>query len=248
LSLKKRLRVFAGPNGSGKSTFLRLLKAQWIGPFVNADLIEKTIRDTHRLDLEAFRITRAPGERLQRHYQASEQLRRAEMLDTVKAVRTDGTVILFEGLQGPVNSYLAAATAEFIRLELLDLGISFTFETVMSHPSKVAFMKEAQSLGYRTYLYFVATESPTINVARVQQRVDEGGHPVQEDKIVERYSRSIDLMLMATTYSNRAYIYDNSGAEHELIAEITDGKDLEAKTDALPNWFAHSSLWAAFKP
>lgn len=41
-----RLRVLAGPNGSGKSTLQSELKPQWIGAFVNADEIEKTLRSS----------------------------------------------------------------------------------------------------------------------------------------------------------------------------------------------------------
>ena len=39
-----RLRMFAGPNGSGKSTIKDVLPPQWLGIYVNADEIEKTIR------------------------------------------------------------------------------------------------------------------------------------------------------------------------------------------------------------
>ena len=56
-----------------------------------------------------------------------------------------------------MNSYFASVITDFIRQRLLDKRQSFTFETVMSHPSKVAFLKEAQALGYRTHLYFVST-------------------------------------------------------------------------------------------
>ncbi|MEE4342266.1 hypothetical protein V2J66_11620 [Pseudomonas alliivorans] len=49
----------------------------------------------------------------------------------------------------------------------------------MSHPSKVEIMREARHRGYRTYLYFVSTENPEINVGRVAIRVREGGHPVE---------------------------------------------------------------------
>jgi predicted ABC-type ATPase len=34
----------------------------------------------------------------------------------------------------------------------------------MSSPDKVAFLQKAQQVGYRTYLYFVATEDADINV------------------------------------------------------------------------------------
>ncbi len=38
--------MLAGPNGSGKSTLQSELKPTWIGVFVNADKIERALRDS----------------------------------------------------------------------------------------------------------------------------------------------------------------------------------------------------------
>ena len=50
----------------------------------------------------------------------------------------------------------------------------------MSHISKVEFLREAKRQGYKTYLYYVSTVDPQINIARVKYRVSVGGHPVPE--------------------------------------------------------------------
>lgn len=94
-------------------------------------------------------------------------------------------------------------------------------------------------------MYFVATEDPEINVARVQHRVETGGHAVPHDKIVSRYARSLDLLSEAVTFANRAYIFDNSGHARVWIAEVTDGITLEIKTDQMPAWFK-TALWDKF--
>lgn len=98
-------------------------------------------------------------------------------------------------------------------------------------------LRKAQLRGYRTYLYYVATEDPVINISRVKYRVKMGGHSVPEDKIISRYQRSLDLLIEATQFTNRAYIFDNSTHEHIWLAEITDGHLLEMKTDQVPAWF-----------
>jgi len=41
----------------------------------------------------------------------------------------------------------------------------------------------------------------------------------------------------AAKFTNRAYIFDNSGSELLLLAEITDAEQLEIKTDSVPLWF-----------
>jgi len=114
----------------------------------------------------------------------------------------------------------------------------------MSSPEKVKLLETAQSLGYRTYLYYVATKDPAINIFRVQHRVATGGHPVPEDKIIGRYFRSLDLLIDAVRKTNRAYIFDNSGHNRGPIwlAEITDGHSLEVKSTEMPGWFEDAYL------
>jgi predicted ABC-type ATPase len=67
-----------------------------------------------------------------------------------------------------VDSYWASVAGDFLRQELLKQRASFTIETVMSHRSKVDFLTEAQQMGYRTYLYFIATDDVAINISRVR--------------------------------------------------------------------------------
>ena len=105
-------------------------------------------------------------------------------------------------------------------------------------------LEQAQRAGYRTYLYFIATDDPEINISRVRNRVKLGGHGVPEDRIAPRYYRSLDLLMDAIRNSNRAYIFDNSTdtQNRTWLAEITEGKELEMKTDRMPAWFKRS-VW-----
>lgn len=144
------------------------------------------------------------------------------------------------------DSYYASALADFIRHKLLETGTSFTFETVMSFPDKIAFLRKTRACGFRTYLYFVATEDPQINIDRVRYRVETGGHPVDQDKIVSRYGKSLDLLFDAVMNTDRAYIFDNSGCDKVWLAEVTDGIELELKTDQIPAWF-NKARWDKFK-
>lgn len=45
----------------------------------------------------------------------------------------------------------------------------------MSHPSKLQILEQALKSGYKNYLYFIATESPYVNIDRVSARVQKGG-------------------------------------------------------------------------
>lgn len=107
-------------------------------------------------------------------------------------------------------------------------------------------MREAQAIGYRTYLYFVATDDPEINISRVQWRVSQGGHDVPEHLIRSRYERSIGLLDDACAVAHRAYIFDNSGDAHQCIAEVCDGTELRVNVESLPAWFTGTTLWRSF--
>jgi len=48
---------------------------------------------------------------------------------------------------------------------------SFSYETVMSHFSKVDEIKYLIQNGYNAYLYFICVDSHAINISRVQDRI-----------------------------------------------------------------------------
>jgi predicted ABC-type ATPase len=240
---KPRLRVFAGPNGSGKSTLKDILPAALLGVYVNADEIEKAIRINGHLSLADFSVEATATELADFLARSSLLKTQGFLADTSRMVLQDDRV-LFHDLV--VNSYHASVLADFIRHKLLSDGVSFTFETVMSSDDKVDFLCKAQKSGFRTYLYYVATEDPEINVSRVEHRVATGGHPVPREKIVSRYARSLALLSRAVACSDRAYVFDNSGEDKVWLAEVTDGCELEMKTEMAPHWFK-AALWDAFE-
>ena len=88
-----------------------------------------------------------------------------------------------------------------------------------------------------TYLYFVCTNSPDINVLRVQQRTREGGHDVPEEKIRVRYERSLANLTQAISIAYRTYLFDNSGREASLLADVTPDRRLNLRKHTAPAWF-----------
>ena len=231
--------MFAGPNGSGKSTFKKLIRQELLGVYINPDEIEKEICDRGFLDLDHYCVTTSEREILD-FFNQSPLLEKADCLDEAQWLRFNDNKLSFHDVMP--NSYFASVAADFIRQKLIETSRSLTLETVMSFPDKIELLRKAQSRGYRTYLYYVATENPGINVSRVRYRVSRGGHPVPEDKIMTRYRRSLDLLAQAVQCTHRAYIFDNSTHEHIWLAEITDGKFIEMKTDQMPSWFKESLL------
>jgi predicted ABC-type ATPase len=234
--------MFAGPNGSGKTTVKNGLPPGLFDVYVNPDDIEKTVRDTGTLDLAPFGVTFDPAELLD-YFTSSAFLKANQLADAAAVIDCRDGRIDFRGLA--MNSYYASVLSDALRRKLLSASMSFSFETVMSAPDKVELLREAQSNGFRTYLYFVATNDPRINVERVRNRVAEGGHGVPEVKIIERYHRSLDLLREAVRHTNRAYFFDTTEEEPWYFAEITDGARIDLKSDEMPEWFK-VAVWDRF--
>jgi len=228
-----RLRMFAGPNGSGKSTLKAVLNSDLWGVYINPDEIKAISVENGCLDLSTYGINTEASE-LIGFLENSALLTKAGLLKNISKIHVIDQQIHFGNME--FNAYYASVLADFIRQKLLLTQTSFTFETVMSSPDKVQFLKKARSCGYRTYLYFIATVDPEINISRVKYRVHEGGHAVPEEKIVSRYYRSLQLLEEALVHTDRAYLFDNSGHERVWLAEVTEGNSLEIKTTTLPQW------------
>lgn len=141
---------------------------------------------------------------------------------------------------------LAQIMATVIREKLLIAGSKISFETVFSHESKLDYMRRAKEAGYKIYVYFIATESPEINIARIKEvRIWQGGHDVPEEKIRARYLRSLELLYDAAELAYQSYFFDNSvdGASQGIKPfahfKVIQGKkhwdDINA-TD-VPSWF-----------
>lgn len=208
-----------------------------LGVYINADEIEKKIKAGSELNFRDFNVSpdsRGFIEFLSRH----PVLKKSSIAnDVIARLSLRGSVLHLNGVV--FDSYLASAISDYIRQQLLDARISFTFETVMSDRSKIELLAQAREKGYRVYVYYIATDDPEINVSRVEARYRGGGHGVAPIKVRERYKRSLDLLVEAIRLSHRAFVFDNSGIPggHVWLAEITDSLELEIKSSELPDWF-----------
>lgn len=137
-----------------------------------------------------------------------------------------------------VASYEAAQMAAVLRDSLLNQGFSFCYETVFSHPSKIDFIAKAVARQYRVVLVYAHLSTPDLNLARVAQRVAEGGHGVPEDKVLSRIPRTMQHISKALRLAERALLYDNSETSqpYQLVAEVREGKILTVHHNPLPKW------------
>jgi predicted ABC-type ATPase len=134
-------------------------------------------------------------------------------------------------------SYHAATVAAKIREDLISQGVSFGFETVFSHESKIDFLAQAKANGYKVILVYIHLFDSSLNEARVKQRVSEGGHNVPTEKIHSRIPRTMKHIKTALLIVDEARILDNSSTDDpfQQIIVMKSG-NFEVNVDHLPEW------------
>ena len=233
--MTRRFRVVAGPNGSGKTTLMRRLAADYAVNFYSVVNADDILAEIARTGGYSPRIP-IDGAALRDFAMASSYPNEVKRLFADGAVFVDADCVRFA--PGAAGSYSAALLANFVAAEHVRQGVSFSQETAFSHPSKIDALAAAREAGFRTYLYFVATDSPDVNVARVGNRVRLAGHPVPPEKIVSRYAKSIENAAAALPYLSRACFFDNSAEEMRYIGEWNAEGGFAANGDAAaPRWF-----------
>jgi len=115
---------------------------------------------------------------------------------------------------------------------------SLIFETVLSADDKIDFIERAKKADFFVRLFFVCTESPTINASRIAHRVMKGGHDVPITKIISRYQKSILNCKYIASKVDRTYLYDNSvdDVEQKLLIRLSDGLIAKRYVNELPEW------------
>jgi len=247
LPLQKRLRVFAGPNGSGKSTAIQSVRKYItskgsidFGRYINAGDIANAIKKAP-FNFGDFDII-VTGKEFKEIVLASGLINASFSEGAFNAAFSLRANKL--KLKNPAAvERLAQIIADYLRKKLLKEEKRFSFETVFSHVSKLDIMRAAKEQGYKVYLYFVSTESPEINIARVASRKAQGGHDVPTHLIVSRYYRSLDFLFDACQVAYQVFFFDNSieGEDSVMFAhfKLQKGKkkwDIIDKKN-VPEWF-----------
>jgi len=234
--MHKRFRIFAGPNGSGKSTIKSIVEEKvQLGTYVNADEIKVLLSKTHSLDFSTYNITISPNHFIKSLRESTWAERIENIDDIISSIHFVSNKIVMDSSKA-IEDYFVSFIASYMWDRLLETSSKFTVETVMSHESKLQFIERAKSAGFKVYMYFVSLASPSLNKHRVQTRVSQGGHGVAEEKIEQRYYRTMENLLPALRLVDNAYLFDNSAGEPKLFA-IKEGGTLSIQDKYSPKWF-----------
>ncbi len=122
----------------------------------------------------------------------------------------------------PFAPETAALRAGRLMLEELSIHFtartSFAFETTLSGRGYLRLIKVWQEAGYRVKIIFLQLASADEAVARVAQRVKQGGHSIPEEVIRRRFAAGKDnFEKLYAPLADAWALYDNAGATPLLI-------------------------------
>ena len=131
--------------------------------------------------------------------------------------------VIAQGLSGfsPASSHLAAGRMMLEQIHSLAASrADFAFETTLASRTFLPWMRCQQAAGYEVLVVFVWVRSVELSIARVADRVRNGGHDVGEATIRRRYARGIHNFVHSyRKLADRWWCFDNSEARARLVSE-----------------------------
>jgi predicted ABC-type ATPase len=139
-----------------------------------------------------------------------------------------------------VGPYQAAELARRTRESFLAMGEPFVFETVFSDPAgeKLQFLQRAKAAGYTVVLCFIGLADVALSKQRVAERMVRGGHGVPEEKLEERFGRTLRNLAAAVRVLPHVFVHDNGdpASPFREVAVFRSGKRIDGG-GRLPAWF-----------
>ena len=131
--------------------------------------------------------------------------------------------LIAQGLS-PFSPRVAAMKAGRLVLgqirDFAERNIDFAFETTLAGKSYVLLLKELKKKGYDLHLFFLWIPSPELALARIKERVAEGGHDVPVQDVRRRFQRGMqNLFKLYKPLLDSWMLFDNAGSIPKLIAE-----------------------------
>ncbi|HVW76634.1 MAG TPA: zeta toxin family protein [Alloacidobacterium sp.] len=120
---------------------------------------------------------------------------------------------------------------------------SFAVETTLSGKNYLRIMADARQRGFRIDLIYIGTRNVEINLARIADRVQSGGHNVPEPDVRRRYGRSFQHLPKACELADVVILFDNSDDEGYQLIGAGDKLGFQWM-EPLPKWaVALKAFW-----
>ncbi|NQT90284.1 MAG: zeta toxin family protein [Candidatus Omnitrophica bacterium] len=109
--------------------------------------------------------------------------------------------------------------------EFARLKVDFAFESTLAGRFCVKLFKILRKKDYRVHIFFLWVPNTELAIARIKDRVAEGGHNVPAQDVRRRFKRSIrNFFKLYQPLSDSWILFNNSGVTPALIASYREGK------------------------
>lgn len=103
--------------------------------------------------------------------------------------------------------------------------VDFAFETTLAGKSYVHLLRDLKRKGYRLRVFFLWIPTPALALARIKERVAEGGHDVPAADVKRRFHRGIRNFFHSYRPLLHSWmLFDNAGGMPRLIAQETEAQ------------------------
>ena len=129
--------------------------------------------------------------------------------DTVR-INTDEIVRKIGNWKNDSDQIKAAKIAINLRNNCFQYGKSFNEETTLTGKTILKIIDKVKEQGYELQLFYVGLNSSDIAKERVKNRVEKGGHNIENDVIEKRFYESLKNLKKIISKFDKVYLYDNS--------------------------------------
>ena len=126
----------------------------------------------------------------------------------------------------------AAKIAINLRNDCFIKGKSFNEETTLTGKTILKTIDRAKELGYELQLFYVGVSSPEIAKERIKNRVEKGGHNIENNIVEKRYYESLKNLKDVISKFDKVQLYDNSNKYIEFFS-FEDNKILFKTKDII---------------
>ncbi|HVN63277.1 MAG TPA: zeta toxin family protein [Candidatus Binataceae bacterium] len=120
-------------------------------------------------------------------------------------------------------NYWAANAVPEHAIRCIDAGESIAVETVLSSGKYERIISRAHAAGHQVGMIYLAVESAKVLKKRVANRYEAGGHTVPDEKIKDRWKRSLDWLVKFAPAMDGLFVFDSTSSGLKLLAQKNQG-------------------------
>lgn len=147
--------------------------------------------------------------------------------DYVKCPNFVNADLIAQGLSpfSPTNAAMKAGKLVLEQIhEYVRMQVDFAFESTLAGKLYVNLLKQLKAKAYKIHIFFLWIPNPELAIARIKDRVAEGGHHVPSEDVRRRFDRSIyNFIKLYRPLSDKWMFFNNAGIKPSLIAKKNNG-------------------------